>query len=166
MITLDTATQLEALALQIFNLNIVPNDPAHVGLGAHFDPTRYTGIQGQDSAIDQQYYDLIAPAMLAIDGRVMETGFEYTLNVTCALKGRAKHWFLQSISEFVPSVLPPVNVGLSYLPPSGSPGLSGDFGSYGFTLGTAMCAANCNIWATIIRMWLQNNYPYAVTQPA
>lgn len=160
-ITAATADALDALALAIFNPNIVPNDPAHAGLGAHFDPAAFTGIKGQDDAIDAQYYALIAPVMLAIDGRTMAPGFKYTLNMTNALQGRALHWYLEGIYEFPPAVVPPVNVGFNL--PNGN--LSGDFGSYGFYLAGAMCAAICRIWATIIRLWLAGNYPLAVTQP-
>jgi len=144
MITLDTATKLEALALQIFNPNIQPNDPAHAGLGAHFDPAFYTGIKGQDNAIDIQYYQLIAPVMLEIDDRVMSPGFKYTLNVTNALQGRARHWYLEGLYEFVPSVLPPCHVAFHGPVDSG-------VGSYGFTLGTATCAGICNVWANVIK---------------
>lgn len=165
-ITLDTATALEALALKIFDLHLVPNPPAQAGLGAHFDPTLYTGIKAQDSTLDGEYLALIAPVMLAIDGDVMATGFEYTLNITCALMGRPRHWYLEGVNEFAPSVLPPCGVAFTYIPPPGGAGLSGDWQSYGFTLGGAACAAICKLWAQIIRMWLGGTYPYAVTQPA
>lgn len=164
MITLDTATALETLALSIFNPNIVPNSPATSGLGAAFNPALYTGIKGEDSAIDAQLVELIAPVMLMVDGRELELGFQYTLNITCALKLRPKHWYLQGLDEFVPSVLPPCNVGFICFPTP--TGLTGDHGSYGFTLGTAMCAAICKNWATTIRLWLAGNYPMAVNPPS
>lgn len=164
-ITLDTVQQLKALALKIFNPNIQPNDPSQAGLGAKFDPAFYTGIKGQSDSIDALYYELIAPVMKAIDGRDMAPGFKYTLNITNALQGRPKHWFMEGLHEFVPSVLPPVNIGFNYNPPAGSPGISGDFGSYGFTLGTTLCAGILNIWAQIVTMWLQGQYPLAVNSP-
>lgn len=167
-ITADTAAQLDALALTIFNLNIVPNDPSKAGLGAHFDPTRYTGIKGQDASIDAQYYNLIAPAMLAIDGRTMAPGFMYTMNQSNSLQGRPRHWFYEGLNEFEQgglNVLPPVSVAFRYSPPSGGAGLSGDWGSYGFTLASAHCAAFCKLWAQIIRMWIGGTYPYAVSLP-
>lgn len=169
MITAQTAADLKALALEIFDLHLVPNDPAHAGLGYHFDPTVYTGIKGQDDTIDAKYYDLIAPAMLEIDGRTMATGFKYTLNVTNALQGRPKHWYLEGLYEFQQgglNVLPAVNVGFTYMPPAGSPTLSGDWGSYGFYLGGAVCAGICNIWSQIITMYLSGQYPWAVSQPS
>jgi hypothetical protein len=165
MITLDTASQLEALALSIFNPNIQPNDPAHAGLGAHFDPAFYTGIKGQSDTIDAKYYELIAPVMLAIDGREMATGFKYTMNVTNALQGRPKHWFIEGLYEFVPGDIPPCSVGFMYYPTPGTPGFVGDIGSYGFTIGTTVCAGICNVWAEIIKRWLAGNYPWAVSQP-
>jgi hypothetical protein len=163
-ITADTANQLDALGLEIFNLNLQPNAPGQEALGEHFDPTRYTGIKGQDDAIDAQYLALIAPVMLAIDGRVMAPGFKYTLNFTNALQGRPMHWYIEGLSEFVPSVLPPVNIGFLCSPaPPALP--SGDYGSYGFYLAGAACAGICHIWATIIRLWLAGNYPLAVSLP-
>jgi hypothetical protein len=164
-ITAATADALDALGLQIFNLNLQPNPPGQEGLGAHFDPAFYTGIKGPDAGIDAQYYALIAPVMLAIDGRVMPQGFKYSLNITYALMGRPKHWYIEGLSEFVPSVLPPCNIGFTCYPqPPG--GLSGDFGSYGFYLAGAAMAGICHIWATIIRLWLAGNYPVAVTAPS
>lgn len=168
-VTLDTATQLDALALTIFNLNLVPNDPSQAGLGAHYDPTKYTGVQGANSSIDAQLAALIGPAMLAIDGRTLETGFQYTLNTTCALKLRPRHWYYQGLDEFEQgglNVLPPVSVNFQYHPPVGGAGVSGDWGSYGFTLATAHCAAFCKLWAQIIRMWVGGTYPLALTQPS
>lgn len=165
MITADTANQLEALALQIFNPNIQPNPPGQEGLGWHFDPAFYTGIKGQNDSIDAKYFTLIAPVMSEIDGRTMATGMKYTMNITNALQGRPKHWFLQGVNEFQPSVLPPCHVAFAYLAPQGQPGLYGDFGSYGFSLGTAMCAGICSIWAQIVRMYLAGDYPWAVNQP-
>lgn len=165
MITLDTANQLEALALKIFNPNIQPNDPSQAGLGAKFDPAFYTGIKGQNDAIDAEYYNLIAPVMQAIDGRVMATGFKYTLNITNALQGRPKHWYIEGLYEFVPGAIPPCSVGFMWYPAPGQPGTVGDIGSYGFTIGTTMCAGICNTWARIIRLWLQGQYSQAVTQP-
>lgn len=164
-ITAATADLLEALGLSIFNPNVQPNDPSQAGLGAHFDPAFYTGIKGEDAAIDAQYLALIAPVMLAIDGRTMTTAFKYTLNVTNALQGRPKHWFIEGLYEFVPGAVPPCSVGFMYYPAPGEPGHVGDIGSYGFTLGTAMCAGICNVWAYIIRQWLAGNYPRAVTPP-
>jgi hypothetical protein len=161
-ITLDTAAQFEALGLAIFNANVQPNEPSQAGLGAHYDPAFFTGIRGHDDAIDAQYLALIAPVMLAIDGRTMATGFDYTLNVTNALQGRPKHWFIEGLYEFVPGDAPPCSVGFMYFPAPGTPGFVGDIGSYGFTIATAMCAGICNVWANIIRRWLAGNYPYAV----
>lgn len=165
MITLDTAAQFEALALTIFNPNIQPNDAEHQGLGAHFDPAFYTGIKGQSDAIDAQYLALIAPVMLAIDGRVMAPGFRYTLNFTNALQGRPKHWLIEGLYEFAPSALPPCSVGFMYYPLPGEQGQVGDIGSYGFTVGATMCAGILNTWARIIRLWLAGTYPRAVSQP-
>lgn len=163
MIALDTVDGLEALALSIFNPNVQPNPPGQEGLGAKFDPAFYTGIEGQDDTIDAQFYQLIAPAMLAIDGRVMATGFKYTLNVTNALQGRPKHWYIQGLYEFVPSDSPPCSVGFMYYPAPLEPGQVGDVGSYGFTIGAAMCAGICNVWANIIRKWMAGIYPRAIT---
>lgn len=163
-ITAATADALDALGLAIFNPNIQPNPPGQEGLGAHFDPAAYTGIRSQDDAIDAQYYTLIAPVMLVIDGRTMAPGFKYSLNVTNALQGRPKHWYIEGLSEFVPSVLPPVNIGFNCYPaPPALP--PGDYGSYGFTLAGAACAGICHLWATIIRLWLAGNYPLAVSLP-
>lgn len=164
-ITATTADALDALGLKIFSLNLQPNPPGQEGLGAHFDPAFYTGIKGQDDTIDAQYYSLIAPVMLAIDGRIMAPGFKYSLNITNALQGRPKHWYIEGLSEFVPSVLPPVNIGFTCYPaPPALP--SGDYGSYGFYLAGAACAGICHIWATIIRLWLAGNYPTAITAPS
>lgn len=164
-ITAATADALDALALAIFNPNIQPNPPGQEGLGAHFDPAFYTGIKGQDDGIDAQYYSLIAPVMLAIDGRAMATGFKYTMNSKCALEGRPKHWYIQGLYEFPPSVLPPCSIGFTYVPPPGGSNLSGDWGSYGFTLAGAIAAGICKLWAQIVRMWLTGTYPLAVSQP-
>lgn len=163
-ITAATADALDALALDIFNLNLVPNDPAHAGLGAHYDPAAYTGIRGPDAGIDARYYALIAPLMLAIDGRVMPQGFKYTLNITYALMGRPRHWYIQGLDEFEQggmNVLPAASMNFRYSPG----GLFGDWGSYGFFLAGACTASICKLWAQIVRMWLAGNYPLALTQP-
>lgn len=164
-ITAATADALEALALAIFNPNIQPNAPGQEGLGAHFDPAFYTGIRGGDATIDAQYYALIAPVMLAIDGRTMAPGFRYTLNITNSLQGRPKHWYIEGLYEFVPGALPPCSVGFMYYPEPGEPGQVGDIGSYGFTIGATMCAGILNTWARIVRLWLAGNYPRAVSRP-
>lgn len=165
MIDQSTVTALRQLALTIFNPNVQPNDPTKMGLGAHFDPAFFTGIKGWDASIDQQYYNLIAPLMLAIDGRTMATGFNYTMNFTCALQGRPRHWFLQGLNEFKGDVTPPVSIGFQFRPIVGEDGHFGDHGSWGYTLGTACCAGILNVWADIVTYWLASQYPQAVTQP-
>lgn len=166
MIDPNTPSLLRQLALDIFNLNLVPNDPSHAGLGAHFDPTRYTGIRGWDASIDQRYYNLISPLMQAVDGNTMQTGIKYTMNFTCALYGRPKHWFLQGLYEFKQGpmdTLPAASVGFQYDPLPGEDGRYGDHGSYGFTIGTACAAGICNLWALIGDAWIAGTYPRAVT---
>lgn len=150
-ITLDTATQLEALATTIFS------------------PATLTGLTGQDDAIDAQYIALIAPVMLAIDNRVMAPGFKYSLNVTNALQGRPKHWFM-SLDEYNAqnswmSAKAPCACELTWVP-NGPPG-SGSLwvNSLGNTIALATMAAICNAWATAIRTWLEGQYTTAVNPP-
>lgn len=163
MIDQNTPAQLRALALQIFNPNVQPNDAAHAGLGSHFDPAFFTGIRGNDPTINQQYYNLIAPLMLAIDGLTMTPNMLYTMNVTCALHGRPKHWYLQGLYEFKGDVTPPCSIGFGYDPLPGENGHYGDHGGWGFTIGTACCSGILNIWAEITEYWMAGNYPRAVT---
>lgn len=161
MITLDTADQLDNLGLSIFNPH---TDPV---LGTV--PGAATGLTGQDDATDAQYYALIAPVMLAIDGRVMAPGYKYTLNVTNALQGRPKHWFMNltefnNHNGFVTSLWPAgCGFQLIYDVPTG---VTDSAYTFGWSIGLATCAAICHCWAQIIRMWLAGNYPVAVTQPA
>lgn len=143
MITSATADQLEALALTIIAT------PSSAG-------------------IDAQYLALIAPVMLAIDGRTMASGFRYSLNVTNALQGRPRHWYME-LNEYNtanPAVSSPrrCQCGLLCVPDVAT-GFSWSANSYGDTLGLATCAAICRAWAVIVRLWLAGNYPLAVAQP-
>lgn len=146
MITADTPAQFEALALTI------------------------AGVSAPDPNLDAQYLALIAPVMLAIDGRTMETGFHYTLNFTCASKGRPRHWYMQYLSEHSPNNPAvawgklPAECGLVYVPLVAA-GFSGGVDSSGYTLATVMCASVLKAWAAIIRMWLAGNYPLAINPP-
>lgn len=161
-ITAAAADALDALALAIFDPHIDPAVGPVAGAA--------TGIKSADPAIDAQYYALIAPVMLAIDGRVMAPGFRYSLNVTNALQGRPKHWFLAGVREYNTSnpgvsALWPANTGLEFVPNEPF-GIAGGVNSSGYTIASATCACICTAWATIIRMWLAGNYPVAVSLPA
>lgn len=149
-ITAASADALEALALAIFS------------------PASLTGLTGQDDATDAQYLALIAPVMLAIDGRAMATGFKYTLNETNASQGRPKHWY-KSVNEYNihnawVSAQAPCYCGLSWVPDTPL-GVTAWGNSLGNTLALAYCAAICNAWARIIRLWLAGQYSSAVNQP-
>lgn len=124
--------------------------------------TAITALQGADAGTDANYLALIAPVMLAIDGRTMPTGFRYTLNVTNALQGRPKHWFLE-LRELAPPSTEFAVCGMHYAIPGGGSEPSANV--YGNTIGLAACACICHTWAQIVRMWLAGNYPSAVTQP-
>lgn len=150
MITADTAAQLEALATTIFH------------------PDTLTGIAGQDDSIDAQFYALIAPVMLAIESRTMAPGFKYTLNETNASQGRPKHWY-KSVNEYNVhnawvSAQAPCYCGLSWVPDTPL-GVTAWANSLGLTLAAAACAAICNAWAKIIRLWLAGEYSSAVNPP-
>lgn len=161
VITWATADALDALALSIF-------DP-HTDLAIGTVPGTDTGLKAPDAATDQLYYDLIAPVMLAIDGRVMATGFRYTLNITNALQGRPKHWYLAGVMEYNTSnpgisALWPANTGMEFQPDKPF-GVAGGTNSFGYTIGLSTCACILHAWAMIVRMWLSNNYPVAIAPP-
>lgn len=147
-IDLATADALDALADVIF-------------------PLGGPGLQGPSTSVDQTMYALLAPIVATIDGRVLERA-PYTLNLTMALKSRAKHWYME-INEYNTR-----NPGTSskwpafcgfILTPDVPTGWSNSAQSSGATLAIAACAATCRVWAIIIRMWLSNNYQWAVSQP-
>lgn len=151
MITADTADQLDALARTIF------------------DPGALTGLRGQDDATDAQYLALVAPVMLAIDGRVMASGFKYSLNVTNALQGRPKHWYISlneyNVNNAFVSAQAPCYCGLEWVP-NAPLGVSLWANSLGNTIALATMAAICTAWARIVRVWLAGEYSSAVNQPA
>jgi hypothetical protein len=159
MITSDTADQLEALALTIFNPQVTPNpNPA---LGDTWG--QGTGLHAQDDATDAKLLGLIAEVAKTIDGRTVATGFKYTLNITNALQLRPKHWYMQVMELDGSGYGWPCSVAMEYH--SQEFPATGGVNSFGGTLGLATCACICNAWATIIRRWLQGQYPLAVNQP-
>lgn len=160
MITAETADELEALGLAIFNPQITPNpNPA---LGNKWG--QGVGLSGPDANVDAQLAGLIAEVMQTIDGRTLATGFRYTLNVTNALQLRPKHWYLQ-LQELDGSGYGwPASCALEYRPEKASS--VGGTNSFGASIGLATCACICHAWASIIRMWLAGGYPLAVNQPA
>lgn len=132
--------------------------------------TTLTAASAPDVAFDTQLAALIAEPMMIIDGRVLTTGFKYTLNVTCALLLRPKHWYLYGIDEYntanvnVSSAWP-ATCGLVYVPDTPA-GFASGTNAHGFTIGLATGACICRAWALLIRMWLGGNYPLAISQPA
>lgn len=140
-----TADALDALALQIFDFHIVSNPNPALGYTTSGPPT---GVRGNDPAIDQKLFALLSPVILAIDGHPLERA-PYTLNMTMALKLRKKKWYLRGLSE-MSSLQPfPVSAAFEYEP---SPGMvQAGNNSGGFTLGAAICAVQCKIWARTIR---------------
>lgn len=159
-ITLDTAAQLEALALTIFDPHITP--AVSPGLGDNWGPG--TGLKGPDAATDAQIYALLPDVIKTIDGRDMAPGRKLTLNYTNATQCRPAHWYL-STQEFDGSGYGwPATAYYEFHPQPGYVGTSAAQ-SWGGSVGLAVCAASCKAWAAIIRLWLAGNYPLAVNQP-
>jgi hypothetical protein len=156
----STAAALDALALSIHDPQITPSSSP--GLGNHWGAG--VGLKAQDDATDAKLAALIAPLMLAIDGRTLATGFKYTLNITNALQLRPKHWFMQYAEHDGLTYGWPANIVLNS--PNPTPGVVDEGAwSWGGSLGLAACAAICKAWAQIVRLWLAGNYPLAVSQP-
>jgi hypothetical protein len=161
MITLNTADQLTALALHIFNPEITPN--SNPVLGDHWGAG--VGLTAQDDATDARLYALIAPVALAIDGRTVPSGFKYTLNVTNALQLRPKHFYMDLSEHDSSGYGWPASVMLNFKPQPGFVSAAASGFSWGGSIGLATCAAICTAWAAIIKLWLQGQYPLAVSQP-
>jgi hypothetical protein len=161
-VTIDiyTAAQLDNLGLEIFNPHVDPLRGTIAG--------RDTALRGPDTTIDAKLLAAITEPMQVIDGRTPLSGFKYTLNVTNALQLRPKHWYLAGIMEYNTSntgvsSLWPASTAMEYIP-NQPYGVAGGTNSFGYTIGLATCACICHAWASIIRMWLFNNYPSAVTR--
>lgn len=150
MITLATADALDQLGLTIFNTH------PELGSGNHA-----TGLKSADTNTDSKLASLIMEPMKTIDGRDLALGFKYTLNVTNALQLRAKHWYLHS-SELDSTSFWPVIVGFEFHPQPGM--VQAGSNSFGYSLGLATCAAICQTWSRVIRLWLAGEYPLAVNQ--
>lgn len=159
-ITAATADALDALALSIFDPQITPASVP--GLGNTWG--KGVGLTGPDASIDAQYYALIAPVMLAIDGRTMAPGFRYTLNITNALQGRPMHFYMDLSEHDKSGYGWPASIMFTFHPQAGTMGTISGF-SWGGSLALAACAAICKTWAAIIREWLAGNYPLAVSLP-
>jgi hypothetical protein len=159
MITLATADALEALGLAIFNPEIVPNpNPA---LGNHWG--KGVGLTGQDDATDAQLYSLLAEVIKTIDGRTMRPGLKLTLNYTNATQCSAYHWYLSTQQYDGSGYGWPASAFFEFHPQPGA--VVSGAQSWGGSVGLAVCAASCKVWAAIIRTWLAGNYPLAVNQP-
>lgn len=162
--TIDASTvdALHALALSIHDPQITPSSsPA---LGDHWGPG--AGLTAQDDATDAKLAALIAPIMLAIDGRTLPTGFKYTLNITNATQLRPKHWFMQYTEHDGSGYKWPANIVLKQNTPYVAGAVDEGAWSWGGSLGLAACGAICKAWAQIVALWLAGNYPLAVTQPS
>jgi hypothetical protein len=144
MITSDTAAQLSDLGKKIY------------------DVETSTGLIGPDPTVDAQLAALIKEPMQTIDGRAFGD-FKFTLNVTCALMLRPRHWFIISLDELYNQ---PAKAGASFglinqqtLQP-----VAYVYG-WGNSMALATCAGICFAWSEIITMWLSGNYSLAVSQP-
>lgn len=119
----------------------------------------------QDDATDSQLYNAIADVAQAVDGRIIATGFKYTLNVTNALQLRPKHWFMEleeyNIHNPGVSSTSPAFCGLQLVPDAPT-GFAYSNQAYGNTIGLAACGVIAKTWAQIIRLWVNNNYPLAI----
>lgn len=153
MITLATADALDALGFEIF-------DP-HLDLATLTYTGPATGLQAASTDMDARLAALIAPVKLAIDGSALELGFRYTLNITCALKLRPKHWFMRGLMEYDSASLWPANLELALIDPARPGGVLTGCNSFGWSIGLATCACICHAWAMVVRMWVSQNYPSA-----
>lgn len=153
-VTYDTAAALDALGFEIFDPHLDPATLTYTGPA--------TGLHAASTDMDARLAALIAPVKLAIDGRTLELGFRYTLNITCALKLRPKNWWMRGLMEYDSASLWPANMELAYIHPDNPGGVYTGCNSFGWSIGLATCAAICHAWAMTVRMWVMHNYPWAV----